>query len=818
MPAENPVVFISYSHDSANHAKRVRGLAASLSRDGCNCRLDVYKDTHEDWPTWMRRQLLEADVVLCVTTETYDRRFRDQELPDVGLGVGWEAGLIQRLLYQKKLHNDRIIPVIFEASNRLHIPLELQGYDSFVLDDDSSYEALLRKVFERPLHARPDTGAPPDLPTHTTEPSFARPGGDVPPEPLPPPAPPKRIANSRLLDLGMANRFEELVGREMERQLLTDAWNDDSIRILVFVAGGGVGKTSLVADWLMDFVNAGWEGVDAFFDWSFYSQGTRDQTAANSGLFFDAALRHFGETELADSPASADQKADRLAECVAGGRTLLLLDGVEPLQHPKERSGMEGRFKDTGIERLLKRLAQIPSAGGLCVVTTRVPVVDLRRFHNGTVREHPLDSLSETATAQLLHQAGARRAGEAEIAPDDGELLDTARELEGHALAAQLLGGYLKQAHGGDIRRRDRVDWKRAFDDLQESHAWAVMVAYERWFEQHGEMGQRQLAVLRLLGFFDRPASTDCLDALRSCDIIGGLTEPLAEIAEEDWNTALTRLADEHGLISLVRAGGRIEQVDSHPLVRTYFAWRLRDEHGTSWTEGHRRLYEHLCETTEYLPDTLDGLQPLYQAVAHGCQARLHQWVCDDVYHNRIMQGTGNNGFYSSKKLGAIGADLEAVACFFDHLWSRPLPNLSSDDQAWLLNQAAGRLRAMGRLTEAVESMRAALEIVIEQEDWKHAAIGAGHLSELELMLGEVSAAIADAHQSITLADHSGDAFPREIERTVYADALHQAGHRDESRLQFAKAETTHAERQPQYPWLYSLQGFQYWGALDKRG
>jgi len=57
--------------------------------------------------------------------------------------------------------------------------------------------------------------------------------------------------------------------------------------------------------------------VEAFFDWSFYSQGTRDQGAANSGPFLDAALRYFGESELAESPALPDTKTDRLAERIA---------------------------------------------------------------------------------------------------------------------------------------------------------------------------------------------------------------------------------------------------------------------------------------------------------------------------------------------------------------------------------------------------------------------------------------------------------------------------------------------------------------------
>ena len=87
----------------------------------------------------------------------------------------------------------------------------------------------------------------------------------------------------------------------------------------------------------------------------------------------------------------------------------------------------------------------------------------------------------------------------------------------------------------------------------------------------------------------------------------------------------------------------------------------------------------------------------------------------EKVYRDRILRGTGNDGFYSTKKLGAIGADLGAVAAFFDEPWTRLSPNLSAPDQAWLLNEAAFRLRALGRLTEAVEPMRVAVEMRVEQ-------------------------------------------------------------------------------------------------------
>ena len=145
-----------------------------------------------------------------------------------------------------------------------------------------------------------------------------------------------------------------------------------------------------------------------------------------------------------------------------------------------------------------------------------------------------------------------------------------------------------------------------------------------------------------------------------------------------------------------------------------------------AWRAAHRRLYEYLCKTTDdHQPDTLAEMQPLYQAVAHGCQAELQAETLRHVYQDRILRGTGPGGFYSSKRLGAIGADLGAVACFFDTPWTAGSRRTSRpSDQAWLLNEAASRLRALGRLTEAVEPTRVAMEREAGEEHWKKGLIG----------------------------------------------------------------------------------------------
>jgi hypothetical protein len=197
--------------------------------------------------------------------------------------------------------------------------------------------------------------------------------------------------------------------------------------------------------------------------------------------------------------------------------------------------------------------------------------------------------------------------------------------------------------------------------------------------------------------------------ALRRAPAIPGLTEPLVGLAEDDWEFSLTALRDAKLLtVNRQEGSGVLVALDAHPLLREYFGSRVRRQQPEAWRAAHRRLYEHLSATTkEGDQPTLEDLQPLYQAVAHGCQAGLEQEAYDKVCQRRIWRG---NEIYTVRKLGALGSDLGTIACFFEPPWSRPSPSLVEADQAFILNSAAYCLRALGRLTEALEPMRAGLE------------------------------------------------------------------------------------------------------------
>lgn len=688
---------------------------------------------------------------------------------------GVELRAIEELLFDQEY--ERVLPFRFDM---VDIPGSFKT-DVFPIITERSPEDIARLILERYMELHGDEVV------QTTSP-HATPAHAIPAD------------ISRITEYAPT----QLIGREAETQLLHDAWakaqNNETKRphLLTFVALGGEGKTSLVAKWAAELAHLDWPGCDAVFAWSFYSQGSEGQVAPSSEFFLKEALTFFGDSVMADSAVGAFDKGRRLAELVGGRQALLILDGLEPLQYAPT-SPTPGELKDPGLAALLKGLAT--KNYGLCVVTTRYSIPNLRAFWQNTAQEKNILRLSKEAGVALLRVLGVK-----------GQQLEfetLVEDVKGHALTLNLLGAYLRDAHAGDIRKRDLINLREA-DEEQGGHAFRVMDAYVRWFESdrsEGKKSQRALALLRLLGLFDRPADAGCLIALWKAPLIPNLTEPLVAISEAHRNQAFTRLQDAK-LVTIKRDGsGVLLTLDAHPLLRAYFALQLRTYHPEAWRVAHERLYKYLCTTTEDKPEpTLEDLQPLYQAVSHGCQAEMQQEACE-MYRNRIIRESAS---YSTRRLGALGSNLGALACFFEQQWSRVSPVLTENAKGWLMSEAAHHLVFLGRLTEAMEPVQVALEVSIARQAWKNAAITVINLNHLERALGKVAKAVKTAELSVDYADRSTDATTLAIGFSAYAEALHQAGREAEAAAQFLKAEAIWIRLQPENPLLHSSAGFHY--------
>ena len=500
----------------------------------------------------------------------------------------------------------------------------------------------------------------------------------------------------------------------------------------------------------------------------------------------------------------------RLAQYVAQIRALLVLDGVEPLQYSPGPVG--GRLKDPALEALLKGLAQ--QNPGLCIATTREPVENLAPFRDTTSPQWGLEHLSVEAGADLLFRIGVTRAGNAQIRAGDKELKDAAREVGGHALTLQLLGRYIAKAHNGDVRKRNLVRFAKADAKIQGGHAFKVMGAYEKWLAEGDGDALLQLAVLRLLGLFDRPADAGCLAALREEPAIVGLTEPLVSLSDDDWNCTLSNLV-ECGLVSRIEDQFQIPngqfEIDCHPLIREYFARRLSEGNPDAWRTAHRRLYEYLRDSTPDLPQPpLDDLQPLYQAVAHACQARLYRAGLA-LYRRRVKRG---NEHFSTFTLGAFGQNLAALSWFFAQPYEDIVEPLGKMQKAYVMKDAAFQLRALGRSEEAkalIEEAWNELAILGTMSAKKRASIGGIYSNTLKLM-GELGRAVDIVNESVELANSSGNVRTKVRLHASLGDILHCSGKSSEAHAAFEEAEKLSVSETGQR--LSGNEGFKYWQFL----
>ena len=759
-------IFISYSHQDEDWKDRLQKKLTVMALEGY---FTVWEDRQlkpgDKWQPAIEYELAQFNVAVTLISDDFltSDFICNEEVP--------------YLLHRQEQENVRIIPLILKPCTWQEIPwikAILGGSkDNVAMSGLSEHDqelALTNLARDIKAILHPDINQPS---------SKIKPSATNPTTPQTP-----TILSDRLPTV--AGKF---FGREQELQLLDDAWRSEQTTIVEFVASGGTGKTKLLRNWLDRSIADNAMGINALIAWSFYSQGASEDKQISSRLFFDHAITELGSPST-DFPTD-EARGEHLAKLLRQHRCLLILDGLEPLQHAT--SANRGELKDRALRQMLRTLAL--NNQGLCVITTRIAVHDLSDRQRQVVH-HNLDNLKAADAVELLKDL--------QVQGTDEELQKAAKDYDCHALSVSLLGNLLHRRQGGDVRKRDRIPDLVDSDsvDRDSRHAFKIMQSYEEWFSSE-EKYSAELALLRLLGLFDHPIEQSVLEVLQE-EQIPQLTEGIKPNA---WSSAITALRDDHHLLAQAH-NPQDDQLDCHPLIRAYFAHRLKGQSPDAWQAAHTKLYGYYKNLpSKEQPDTLDEMQPLFRAVAHGCAADLHQQALDEVYWPRIQR---SGEYYLPKKLGAFSDDLTTLAHFFVTPWSTPAPGLPSDYQAVTLSWAGFSLRALGRLREAQQPMQAGEDMRIKQKKWVNAAIAASNLSELQLTLGEVETAVASAERSVAHADRSEDLFSRMGKRTTHADALHQNGELDAALALFQEAEELQEQLQPEAPQLYSLRGFHY--------
>jgi hypothetical protein len=310
--------------------------------------------------------------------------------------------------------------------------------------------------------------------------------------------PPKRLGPEKISVARLPVTGSDVFGREEDVIFLNDAWASEHVNVVTIVAWAGVGKSTLVNHWLRRMATDHYRSAELIFGWSFYRQGSSGDTSS-ADEFLDVALNWFGDPD--PRLGTAWEKGERLAKLIAHRRTLLVLDGLEPLQNPP--GPQEGRLREPSLQALLRELAAFNT--GLCVITTRTPVAYIADHEHTSAPHRELEQLSSEAGAKLLRSLSVKG--------HEAELRAASGEFGGHCLALTLLGSYLTDAYSGDIRCRKEVSERLAQDVRQGVHARRVMESCQTWFGESAE-----LSVLRMLGLFDRPVDLKrCLQLSNDC-------------------------------------------------------------------------------------------------------------------------------------------------------------------------------------------------------------------------------------------------------------------------------------------------------------
>lgn len=161
-----PKAFISYSWTSPEHGEWVIQLASQLRENGVDVILDKWdlKEGH-DAVAFMEKMVADPDIKKVVVV--LDSGYVEKADGRKG-GVGTETQIISAEVY-KKTDQNKFVAVIAEkdAEDKPYLPIYYKSRIYIDLSDPDAYansfDQLLRWVYDKPLHVKPELGKAPEF-------------------------------------------------------------------------------------------------------------------------------------------------------------------------------------------------------------------------------------------------------------------------------------------------------------------------------------------------------------------------------------------------------------------------------------------------------------------------------------------------------------------------------------------------------------------------------------------------------------------------------------------------------------------------------
>lgn len=136
-------------------------LANRLRRGGIDAWIDQWEDSPpETWQLWCYRQVVKADFVLVVCTETYNQRVLREDDPQAGRGATWEGAIISGQIYDTTRGQTKFVPTVFSDTDAQFVPFFLNGYSLYNVSDSNEFESLALRLKGQHRYVPDPVGSP----------------------------------------------------------------------------------------------------------------------------------------------------------------------------------------------------------------------------------------------------------------------------------------------------------------------------------------------------------------------------------------------------------------------------------------------------------------------------------------------------------------------------------------------------------------------------------------------------------------------------------------------------------------------------------
>jgi tetratricopeptide (TPR) repeat protein len=607
--------------------------------------------------------------------------------------------------------------------------------------------------------------------------------------------------------------------REKELKWLDDCAKNPQIRIITVSGQGGLGKTSLVGQWIQK--HRAWEHREfrGVFFYSFYSN--RDPKA-----FFEALLAM--ETNL---PVPGRTRLHELAAILCRKQCyLVVLDGLEVLQHGEE-DRQYGWIGDGELTEFVARVGE--KSASLLVLTSRFPFPRITDEYPDAARALELPLLTDAEGADLLSVCG---------------LTDPRRSLEsysgllgGHPLALRIFAGACLEKPYDDPEKvsldvcsakgvekmPDPDEPGLSPEEKEKRRQRRQFYKLLSWFQQKYSPPKRRL--LQLVSLFRAPVGTDTLVALAL-----GLDAMKADFDGYDAARITGSLDQLSGQFVLQKETSPTDDTlhfTAHPIVRDVF----REAALAAGDTVAKQFAEIVAGKGKgERPKTVAEVRPIMEAIEVLLAAGDVE-SADEIVRHRLENGL---------VFKCIPAPREGLRCARAFLDSEPRRALLKDTLGrWRLSfYITWRALAATRIGETkgvLEEYSEATVAILRQQSWDNIIREAGNIAEIQILCGSLKDAISIASDGLFYAGgvnradgvnrYVGDdmpvstseswpsadsssinAFEEEVCLSLRADALSLMGECAAASLDFARADELERNANPESASLFSQNGIKW--------